>query len=629
MADKTYFSWSNFSELAGLEAHLAFASSVINKHKWEPQARRQLQADLQRINEKQRDSQLNMSVIGEFATGKSTFINALLRADLLAASALQGTTVATTVIEYSTCYSIDIEMLDGKHRTHKFGTAMELHDALEDFTTNPLTARQLHVVRVGLPSENLKRGLRIIDTPGTNAIEQWHEDVTRTAIREFSDLSVILVDATRPLPDTLTAFIQANLADVLPQCVFVITKIDLLPRRERSRMVSYVQKKLSLIGCPKALVLPYVSVEVMNTFVPGYVKQSDTELLQDSLVNEEQLFRHTGQQRLKAQARKLIALTSSMYANLQQQVSNIRGSYEQELELLKKSQQTDLAPFIREQKGKREKAYILASNDKKISLQNDVYKWQAEARANIHAKIDSFTTLDNLNDYVKGSLTTDCQAEAEAMINKCEASKMVFKKCYYKEMKAFQKEFEKLFTDLKILRVDFSKTAITQTQVATASATSLSAASAFTADEVSKENWTIVGGIAAGAALGAAVFGVGAVVGGIIGGIWGLFKGPDINKVKAELKDVKLKAPLDSYFNKVVNDIIDYQNRYQTSLASLVKTEIERYLSTYQDIVRQRISQQEKQRKTVESQIDLLNKQMSEIETRRQSLESIGQQINN
>ena len=94
-----YFSWDNLDELAGLEHHLGFAGEMIGKYQWEPGTRERFQRLLDRIREKQRDKQLNLSVIGEFSTGKSTLINALLRMELLASSALQGTTAACRTAE--------------------------------------------------------------------------------------------------------------------------------------------------------------------------------------------------------------------------------------------------------------------------------------------------------------------------------------------------------------------------------------------------------------------------------------------------------------------------------------------------------------------------------------------------
>ena len=91
----------------------------------------------------------------------------------------------------------------------------ELKKKLSDITTNHKSARNIELVRVGIPSDLLNKGIRIIDTPGTNSIESWHEDVTKDAIKNLSDLSIILTDAIHPLPRTLFDFIDGNLVECL------------------------------------------------------------------------------------------------------------------------------------------------------------------------------------------------------------------------------------------------------------------------------------------------------------------------------------------------------------------------------------------------------------------------------
>lgn len=262
--DKDYFSLNNLGRLSEIDAHLSYAEGIVKKYSEKNLAWTDVRQQIDFIRKKKNDKKLNISVIGEFSTGKSTFINALLRKELLVSSALQGTTVASTVIDYSDRHKITLEYLNGCSETLDYNSFGELRQGLSHFTTNSSIAKQLKAVNVFLPADILKNDFRIIDTPGTNVTEAWHEDVTVRALREKSDLSIILTSAEKPVPDTMLSFVRKNLEFILPQCVFVVTKLDMLRARERKQQLAYVKMKLEgELDIQEAVALPYVSPMVL------------------------------------------------------------------------------------------------------------------------------------------------------------------------------------------------------------------------------------------------------------------------------------------------------------------------------------------------------------------------------
>ena len=80
--------------------------SLINKYQWPKDVHIELEKKLSRIIDKEKDKSLNLSVIGEFTTGKSTFINAIIRNNLLVSSIMQGTTLANTIIDFCPSFAI-------------------------------------------------------------------------------------------------------------------------------------------------------------------------------------------------------------------------------------------------------------------------------------------------------------------------------------------------------------------------------------------------------------------------------------------------------------------------------------------------------------------------------------------
>lgn len=172
----------------------------------------------------------------------------------------------STVIDYSEQHQIELEYLNGRSEKLHYSCFRDLQKGLEHYTTDSSVARQLRAVNVFLPAGILKNEFRIIDTPGTNVTEAWHEDVTVRALKEKSDLSIILTSAEKPVPGTMLSFVRKNLESILPQCVFVVTKLDMIRPRERKQQLAYVKMKLEEeLEIQETVVLPYVSPMVLGS----------------------------------------------------------------------------------------------------------------------------------------------------------------------------------------------------------------------------------------------------------------------------------------------------------------------------------------------------------------------------
>ena len=145
---------------------------------------------------RQLDELFLLVVAGEFNSGKSAFINALLGADLLA----EGVTPTTTQI-FLVKYGPERGRLAGEK-----GVCIQ-------------TA----------PVETL-RNVNIVDTPGTNAIIREHEALTAEFIPR-SDLVLFLTSADRPFTESERAFLT-QIRDWGKKIVLVVNKIDILAGEE-------------------------------------------------------------------------------------------------------------------------------------------------------------------------------------------------------------------------------------------------------------------------------------------------------------------------------------------------------------------------------------------------------------
>ncbi len=140
----------------------------------------------------QLDELFLLVVVGEFNSGKSAFINALVGTNV-AQEGVTPTTAQINVLQYG-------ETLG---RT--------VRDA------------NLHVITA--PAEIL-REIHIVDTPGTNAIIREHETITAEFVPR-SDLVLFVTSADRPFTETERAFLE-QVRGWGKKIVVVINKIDIL-----------------------------------------------------------------------------------------------------------------------------------------------------------------------------------------------------------------------------------------------------------------------------------------------------------------------------------------------------------------------------------------------------------------
>lgn len=627
-----YFSWENLSEMADIQSHITYATTVLNRYNWDDSIKRSLKKQLDAIVAKQNDKVLNISVIGEFSTGKSSFINALVGHELLAVNVLQGTTVAITIIEYGASYSLSLVDKNGNSTTTEYKNINYLSSALQHYTTDPSYADSISHVRVTLPSDILKNGFRIIDTPGTNSLEQWHEEITRRAINDISDMSIILVDASRPMPETLVGFVESTLGNNVKDCLFVANKIDIIRSRERNGMLKFIQKKINLeFDIEGAEILPFASVALTNLFSKDIVTIDDDskQLTFDSL---QSIFSFTAQKRIKTQAKKLLLLIDNMYANLNANITHVAQQYQKELRTLEQSKQMDFRPFIAQQIALRQKRFITSAQEKKRVTDMETDNLVNAAIANINSKIDSHTTstLDGLSKYIKeGELTSDIKVEGAQIANKTEKKFNQIKPIFNRQLTEFQSDFEKEFTRLKVLPIKFNVTPREVNVTHNANSANIGPVASLISDELSKENWAFGGGGAVGAAIGTAIMpGVGTAIGAFLGFVAGAFAAPDANEVKQKVKS-KLNLPLRSYFRSICNDCMSNYTTYINDVNRSIEVEINRYYSTYNAEIQRRIDQWKAEHSKVQANIQRTRNEIVDINNRKSLILNIITRLNN
>lgn len=347
------FNANQFDAVTEFPSHLAFMEELLDRYDLDEDTMKKLRDEIEKLRRKHDDNLLNLSVIGEFSTGKSTFINALLRRDgFLESSSLQGTTTTATIIENSDKYILVCTNKDGSSTEEEFPDCEALEARLADVCADKIKANQLYSVTIKLPAPFLeKRGFRIIDTPGINSNDSWCDDITIRALSELSDLSIIIIDATKALPQQFCEFINANLQSILNQCVFVVTKVNMIRKKELEGVMQYIKEKAEKeFEIKNPLILPYSSTDVLDS-IDELDSAELPELVADSIQSEKRIMDHMSSQKSIVQTLNLVALADKIYdkINLYMQSANERHAKALALARRKENLGSEFNEFLREQ----------------------------------------------------------------------------------------------------------------------------------------------------------------------------------------------------------------------------------------------------------------------------------------
>eukprot|EP00128_Syssomonas_multiformis_P014830 Colp12_sorted_trinity150504_noHs@32542 len=169
----------------------------------------QQEVDLLTKNLKHIEELFLLVIVGEFNSGKSSFINALLGAPV-SATGPTPTTAKINIIKY------------GPHTDKK-----------EVITVNDDDGEKINTVTVDV---GWLQRVNVVDTPGTNAITREHERLTLQFVPR-SDLIVFVTSADRAFTESERAFFSV-LQGWRKKVIVVINKVDTLEDSKQAETVS-------------------------------------------------------------------------------------------------------------------------------------------------------------------------------------------------------------------------------------------------------------------------------------------------------------------------------------------------------------------------------------------------------
>ncbi len=208
----------------------------ISFFEWEIE---EISLQLEGLIEKLNRDTINIAIVSEVSSGKSTFLNALIFGEPILESRLGETTAKIFKIKYGENFSIN-----GKKYASLTKLKEEIHQenqvALTKIQQQQILKEQLSIIT--LPNKNLKKGIELYDTPGFATINQKSMlSIIKKAIAQ-SDATILLLDISQGIKESERLFIKTILHKINPNKRFIVlNKYDSVINEDDLLLKSAVQ----------------------------------------------------------------------------------------------------------------------------------------------------------------------------------------------------------------------------------------------------------------------------------------------------------------------------------------------------------------------------------------------------
>ncbi|MFZ5969424.1 MAG: dynamin family protein [Bacillota bacterium] len=180
---------------------------------------------VQQQTEKIRNTEFHVVVIGQFKRGKSTLINYFLEDHILPTGVVPITSIVTH-IRYSKIAKVIVTFKNDKKKDVALETIGEYISEQE----NPQNSKQVDKIEIFYPSEILKNGFVLIDTPGIGSIYK-HNTTEAYRYLPQADAAIFLFSSDAPISGLELEFLS-EIKEHFNKIFFIQNKIDHLSETE-------------------------------------------------------------------------------------------------------------------------------------------------------------------------------------------------------------------------------------------------------------------------------------------------------------------------------------------------------------------------------------------------------------
>ena len=420
---------------------------------------------LEAIEARFKDKDFYLAVIGNFNAGKSTFLNAILGMDILSVGGLPTTAIPTYIrwnrtevlqerakdgrvnIPDDDSPCIQVMLADGTKlfvdgfdeqdlQAFRTATGVELpEDAggkVDFLTTNNSLASKIKSIYLSFPERKEFQNFCLIDTPGINPGEESnavHILNTQSVLRENADCALILYQAREAMTRNTKDFIEKNAAHLMGNAIVILTYWDIIPPKDRSKIVDYVKSILStnfhqngsaLTASPKpgsmidrvknlmrdefsktdSVVRP-VSALKAREYQSGYDTSSDCKEYAKSFdVAIKDIMALLRSRRVEIVTKRLLELVDGLAVSLQEVIETSRKELEEQGETLKNNSWSSVQSEVMQlQRTFRQRTENLLSYYESSLIGTRIAMKINSAADDVCAKVSSASDRSSLNNY--------------------------------------------------------------------------------------------------------------------------------------------------------------------------------------------------------------------------------------
>lgn len=586
----------------------------------------EVQPKLATLRSKISDKRLYLAVVGEFSSGKSTFINALLGMRLLKEAVMPTTACATYIQNAGTALSLNVQFFDESkfqatqkdftdiatylRKKHKLNPR-NMQEVIDILTSDQDVARLVKNLSINAPNTKIPRNIVIIDTPGFNpgsSSVNNHYEITQHVVEHVADAAIILTPCEQAMSATLIRFLRETLNRCLHRCTYVVTRMDMMDEWSRDDVKEFARNR---IVTDLGISNPHLYAESAITMLPVNKipdnKKDDWRFFQQEFKKFEaetwqwlqhnkdiMLHEHTAlltheiaqlcQSRLQRKEETLRETAAFLNAHRIENITTVcHEMFSQSIDALER----ELATF-------------------------DISLYGVEARCKVKAEQMIMDTKYSTSDF-KTELIPDIikVLNQEAKKRLTEISTVLNNKvkvCAHSQIARMQQVFASHYDQFPALRPQEKMPDVDLVKIETPYVSFQSVISS-TKSAVTDENIAMAGGGIAGAIIGGIILGpLGAGVGAFIGSLFGS-KDDKIRKQAVEL----VNPEISTYFAALKAKLRNELQRTKLQYRNMVRQFASDHLAEYGQAVTALIKKHEKDKLIINNQITGLNKTVTSL----------------
>lgn len=377
------------------------------------------------------DPEFRLAIIGNFSCGKSTFLNALIKRELLSTDILP-TTAIPTYIRWnkeallkktgrdSRRYLnpiITLTMNDGKiysmtkEGKRAFEKETKIHlpkdegNIIDTLTTTNLLIGKIQKTDLTFPERKGFENFCLIDTPGVNPGDEEsksHVLQTQRVLSQDADAIILLYSVQEAMARDTEKFLFENAGHLLEGAIIVITKIDIASKREVEKVIKnttrlvkerFKQKEPRVYGISAQQAIEYFSGRSTD--------EADLKRLKDFDETVNKIIKHLSASRFEIISRRISDLMRTMINSIFEDIAEELSDLEKESECLEKASVVNLEKEFEELHKKYFEKINYDVNVKLQIIREKIYQIVATRRENFFIAINSADNSEQLNKFIE------------------------------------------------------------------------------------------------------------------------------------------------------------------------------------------------------------------------------------